>query len=191
MDIPTICISVISIIISICSLVYTVYSNRDKFVIFTSERKAVLEWYEKTNKCLKMIVEKAYKKEATDDIELLAELSSQIEVGRFYFPNLDRKDGRGANKPLAYRGNRNAVLAYLVYFYDIAKKENSYKYIEHFNVLQREFTSTVFRVLEPKKYIEKLSKNSYLELKNDVTLPEFLKSNADEYVFVRQTKKNK
>ncbi len=49
----------------------------------------------------------------------LSKLSSLIEQGRFYFPNIDRGDGFGKDKPSAYQGYRNIVLDTLVYLYQI------------------------------------------------------------------------
>jgi hypothetical protein len=51
----------------------------------------------------------------TDKNELLSQLSSLIEIGRLYFPNIDKKDNFGKEKPKIYQGHRNLVFVFLVY----------------------------------------------------------------------------
>lgn len=82
---------------------------------------------------------------------MLAKLSSLIESGRFYFPNIDRKDGFGKQKPIAYQGYRNVILDFLVYEYQLFEKDDYVQYLKHAESLQRLFTSYVFQYLEPSK----------------------------------------
>ncbi len=52
--------------------------------------------------------------------EFLAKLSSNIEKGRLYFPNLDHNKF-GTEKESAYRGHRQPILDRLVEIYDLIK----------------------------------------------------------------------
>lgn len=80
----------------------------------------------------------------------LASLSSLIEQGRFYFPNLIKND-YGASKPAAYRGYRNLALDFLVALYDIVNRP-TYDESDGDSLaqLQRYFTSIVFQIVRPK-----------------------------------------
>ncbi|MCK5130255.1 MAG: hypothetical protein KAQ68_10400 [Clostridiales bacterium] len=180
----TIIVSISSLIIAIFSVVYTVVSNREKFVITSSEREKILDWYEKVNKIIIELNHRLLNNDDTNRLPLLSELSALIEVGRFYFPNVDEKDGFGDYKPLAYRGYRNLVLEFLVYIYQIGNHKDATLYTEHIDILRKEFTSSIYAILNPKKYLMKLRRNSYITMRSDAVLNDFLYSdNPNSYVF--------
>jgi hypothetical protein len=79
---------------------------------------------------------------------LLLKLSSLIEQGRFYFPNIS-PNGYGIEKPPAYRGYRNVALDFLVASYKLHHKPYSEHAEEQAAYLQRLFTSVVFEVVRP------------------------------------------
>jgi hypothetical protein len=87
-----------------------------------------------------------------DEVEmkrsLLIRLSSLIEQGRFYFPNIIL-DGYGADKPPAYCGYRNVALDFLVALYNLHHKPHSKQIEENAIYLQRLFTSVVFEIVRP------------------------------------------
>jgi hypothetical protein len=87
------------------------------------------------------------------DADLCA-LSSLIEQGRFYFPNIHRGDDFGAEKPIAYRGYRNLALDFLVASYNVLKEPSSARRHENSELLQRYFTSIVFEVVRPSERLE-------------------------------------
>ncbi len=155
-------ISIISVTVSVLSLLYTFISNRDKFMISSIERKSILEWYEKTNKIL-VYMKKSAQQNHPIEREVLNDLTSLIDIGRFYFPN--NKDNIGLDKPIAYRGHRSQVLDLLVYAYEIGHSEQPIHFQDHLVVLQREFTSEIFKVLKPHKYISYLKRITYLDVK--------------------------
>lgn len=84
----------------------------------------------------------------------LARLSALIEQGRFFFPNIDRDDGFGDDKPPAYRGYRNLALDFLVAYYNIMSSGKSAGRDEQAEILQRHFTSVVFELVRPHQRLE-------------------------------------
>ncbi|WP_426702285.1 hypothetical protein ACPPVV_04545 [Rhodanobacter sp. Col0626] len=98
----------------------------------------------------------ARRQDSADFQQDLACLSSLIEQGRFYFPNIVQ-NSYGASKPAAYRGYRNLALDFLVEFYNIvthAAQDESDR--NSLTTLQRYFTSIVFQVVRPKDRLEKI-----------------------------------
>ncbi len=83
-------------------------------------------------------------------------LSALIEQGRFFFPNIDREDGYGMKKPIAYRGYRHLTLDFLVAAYALAEHPKSPTFDESMHALQRHFTSMVFAVINPSARLERL-----------------------------------
>jgi len=81
----------------------------------------------------------------------LVTLSSLIEQGRFFFPNIDRKDSLGQEKPVAYRGYRNLALDFLVASYNLFHQPPSEQLTAEAELLQRYFTSIVFEIAGPEK----------------------------------------
>lgn len=174
-------ISIVSLCIAMISVVYSITSNREKFLITSSERTNILNWYEKTNRVVTEVKERAKQNNNDSMFELLVELSSLIEVGRFYFPNIIKNDLFGDEKPSAYRGYRNIVLEFLVYIYEIGNRNDVHLYWEHINALQRHFTSRIFSILEPKKHISRIKKNSYISMSHEVVLADFLNETPYNY----------
>lgn len=184
-EIMTFIISIISVSISLATIIYTMLSNRDRFIISSTERKNILEWYDKSINIIMLIREKIIVNEKADLPEILSELSAQIEIGRFYFPNIDLNDSYGNEKPEAYKGYRQSILTFLVFIYEIAHKDNPVRYLDHLNILQREFTSTLYKFLKPSNYVKKINKNSYLELQGEMDLKDFLnRENPSNFIFL-------
>ncbi|MGB5024040.1 MAG: hypothetical protein WBO44_01765, partial [Saprospiraceae bacterium] len=100
-----------SAIVSLIALIYSYRSNTKKYELVSQYRTEVLSWYKETVNILIFLREQAKqdfpKKELKD--EAMAKLSSLIEVGRFYFPNIIKGDNFGSNKPLAFQGYRNLI----------------------------------------------------------------------------------
>ena len=80
--------------------------------------------------------------------ELLVRLSSLIEQGRFYFPNIKQQD-YGLEKPPAYRGYRNLTLDFLVASYNLHHKPRSAKLEKQAKHLQQLFTSVIYEIIRP------------------------------------------
>lgn len=170
-------ISIISIVIAVVALLYSVLSNTKKYELTYQYYNDVLSWHNQVVESLTNL--RLNYLDATQKTTYLSRLSSLIEYGRFYFPNIDRKDGFGKDKPMAYQGYRNVILDFLVYEYQIFEKTDCEKYLKHTEALQRLFTSYVFQYLEPQKHHKKIRKNTDISEKIQFTINEFLQKSPD------------
>ncbi|MCI1217956.1 hypothetical protein [Bifidobacterium crudilactis] len=110
----------------------------------------------------------------------LAKLSALIESGRFYFPNLDRKDNFGAEKPWAYQGYRNVILDFLVFEYEIFSGRDIKNNLEYSDVFRRLFTSYVFKHLGTQQQTREIQKNTDIGKGKPMSLEDFLEKSPDE-----------
>jgi hypothetical protein len=95
---------------------------------------------------------------AHQKVQLLSQLSAQIDQGRLFLPNVDLGDGFGANKPAAYTGYRPLVLDYLVLAYTTFRAASSSAAAEaaelaRIDELQRDFISEIQQLVDPKALI--------------------------------------
>jgi len=146
-------VSVIALAVSAYSVFYTVRSNTKHFEFSETYFKDIVTWHSDVIGAMVYMRHILYDNETfkKEKISVLAKISSLIETGRFYFPNIDLGDGYGKEKPIAYQGYRNLVLDFVVFFYDVSKNENALEYIDHLKWLERNFTSYVFEFIDPKK----------------------------------------
>lgn len=79
-----------------------------------------------------------------------------IEKGRYFFPNSDKGDAFGKEKLEPYQGYRCHILDYLVYYYNLYRNEECPDDM-HAEAIQRLFTTAVFSVLQPKKFLRVLN----------------------------------
>lgn len=99
---------------------------------------------------------------ATDDRrrarELLYQLSAEIDCGRVYFPN-NYVEGKGEDKPRAFRGSRQVILTHLVRCHDLFAKQVSGAASEPSGAAdqilgrRRLFVSEVQLAINPSRYI--------------------------------------
>lgn len=183
-------IAVISLIIAVFSVIYTVRSNTKTYELTVDYRNDVLRWYsevvEKTV-LLRHIVCVPQFSEAKK-LETLASLSALIEIGRFFYPNVDIGDSYGKHKPVAFQGYRNIVIEFLVYFYRIAQRNDADQYIDHLYFLERHFTSSIFRDLNPVEHNKNMCKVTKMKIDTNKTLEDFLNQQPlMENIFVLTT----
>ena len=169
--------SVISLLISILTLIYTIFSNKKKYELTYQYYNDVLTWHNQTVDIL--IALKLFEGNYSQKNELLAQLSAKIEAGRFYFPNIDRKDNFGKEKPLAYQGYRNVVLDFLVYQYQLFQRDDYKMYLRHAEELQKQFTSYIFQYLQPSKHRKKVGENTTIDVQFNFTIEDFLKQKPE------------
>lgn len=174
MDYSTIFAS-LSVLIASITLLMSIRSK--KYEYSYQLYKDVLDWYIKVMDVFSVLRQAELDK--TQKKSCLAKLSSLIEIGRFYFPNIDKGDGYGQNKPIAYRGYRHVALDFLVYAYQLFSKDDSNNYDTHTEVLQRLFTSEVYKYLEPSKHRVRTSSVTDFSVKNDITIKEFLETSPN------------
>jgi len=172
-------ISIGSLIIAVIAICYSYLSNTKKYELTDVYRKELLSWYETTLSILirlRFFTEQGCLKHETK-CDLLAELSSQIDIGRFYFPNVDRGDSLGSYKPVAFRGHRHVALEFLVFSYDIFIKDNAIDHMRDALKLQRHFTSYIFTILKPSEFNILIKKNTNISFDAEKILSEYVKNN--------------
>ena len=152
---------ILSMVFSVIAFLYSHYTNTKKYELAREYRKEILNWYRDTLHILKKI--ELFKNDSRESKEeLMAILSTQIDFGRFYFPNIDKGDGKGMTNPSAYRGYRNVILDTLVFYYHLFKKDDLSVHKERFELLERIFTSQVFEQLNPKEYLKQTKRHTNL-----------------------------
>ncbi|UBK38664.1 hypothetical protein KLF44_04420 [Clostridium perfringens] len=168
---------VVTAIIAIIGGIYAVVTNSKKYELAEEYKRDLISWYEKI---IIIIMEIVVFCDLENNIEYskrrkkIAELSALIEIGRFYFPNIDKKDGFGKDNPLAYQGYRHIALEFLVDIHDIAMKDDFYKYKTKILELEREFTSCVYELIAPNKRKRKLKKYTDISMPKDKAIEDFL-----------------
>lgn len=170
-------ISLVSLIVALIAFGYSVFSNTKKYELTYQHYNDVLAWYNQVIEVL--IYLKLSAKDGNVSTQDLAKLSALIESGRFYFPNVDRGDGFGKDKPIAYQGYRNVILDFLVFEYQLFARKDCDKYVDHAEALQRLFTSHVFIYLNPKKQKQNIQHNTAMVCNKDFTINEFLEKSPD------------
>ncbi len=101
-------------------------------------------------------------------------LSTQIDIGRFYFPNYGAEFYKTDN-PAAFRGRRQQVLAFLVEAYDIFDEDDTLgdlttrRACKQALVAERQnFISEVQRFIDPSRYVEFRDGEAIEQLKREV-----------------------
>ncbi len=174
-------ISAASLLVAFAAFIYSYITNTKKYELTSQYRTEILNWYSETIYILTRL-----KIEATqnfkDEIlkrELLSTLSSKIEIGRFYFPNVDKGDKFGNDKPQAYKGYRNLMLDFLVFSFQLYDKKDAKKYLKHAEILQRHFTSQLFEILDPKTFLKETEKHTNKTFSRELRFEDFIEKEPD------------
>ena len=148
----------LSVIASIISII-TFYKNVQvtSYELSSEERKEILNWFERTTETLIYLRENVRANNSDlKRVDYLVKLSTLIERGRFFFPNISSDYGK--EKSQAFRGYRHPILDLLIYSYRMAKEIDAVNYVKYLELLQREFTSAIFEVCVPHKFIKHAGK---------------------------------
>jgi hypothetical protein len=142
------------------SLVLAEYYIRDrqitKFAVESGYISDLLKWSNRVLEVLGWLRFAAETREQGRLAELRNELSVLIDQGRFFFPNIDKGDGFGRQKPPAFRGYRNLALDFLVAVYNIYGEEISQDSIRRAEDMRRYFLSVIFEVVNPRDRLERI-----------------------------------
>lgn len=170
-------VAALSLIVASFSVWYSVRTNTKVYELTVSYRNEILAWYSEVIDRMVLLRHFASfnDNQEVDKTRDLASLSALIEKGRFFYPNVDTGDGYGKDKPVAYRGYRSIPLEFLVYFYEIAKKKDAQKYLNHLYFLERQFTSYIFDNLDPVEHNKKSSKIVNIKYDNSTNIDSFLR----------------
>jgi hypothetical protein len=121
----------------------------------------LMKWYAETILVLKELCAPPDFEDGERRARQLARLSALIERGRFYFPNVDKKDGFGLQKPQAYQGYRLVPLDYLVYSYNLHSKMDFQTHLAQAEKLMRGFTSEVYKVARPRDLLSQIRRLTF------------------------------
>lgn len=178
-------IATASLVIAFAAFIYSYLTNTKKYELTSQYRTEILFWYSETIDILIRL-----KTEAKDGFideslkkELLSKLSAKIELGRFYFPNVDKGDDFGNDKPLAYKGYRNLTLDFLVFSFQVFEKQDAKKYVRHAETLQRHFTSHLFEILDPKTFLKETEKHTDKTFSKELRFEDFIEKDPDALDF--------
>ena len=149
-----------SLLFSVGAFTYAYFTNTKRYELSSGYRAEILKWYSETLLILKKAKTAASEKDKKAICELSDELSAKIDVGRFYFPNSQRGDGKGERNPSAYQGYRNVVLDTLVHFHFVLNNGSNDEQGHYLNQLTRIYTSQVFDQLNPRKFIKQTNKHT-------------------------------
>lgn len=174
-------ISIGSLLIAILAFIYTYATNTKKYELTSSYKSEVIIWYSETIKILIALKYEAKLKFPNTNLknELLCKLSANIEIGRFYFPNIRKGNNYGIDKPEAYKGYRNLMLDFLVYSYQIYEGKNPEKFIKHAESLQRHFTSHLFEILDPNSFLKETKKHTSRTFSKDLSFEEYISKDPE------------
>ncbi|MBI5727313.1 MAG: hypothetical protein HY965_05640 [Ignavibacteriales bacterium] len=142
---------------SVLIYLYLRERHMNKITFINDYNNQILKWYSKTIKILLKLKHDAVKGK-TDYNRQLSALSAQIEIGRFYFPNIEKNDGYGAENSIAFRGYRNLALDLLVASYNLYRAGEPAKHIEQAKHLHKYFTSIIFEVVRPQENLDEIKK---------------------------------
>lgn len=165
---------IVTIIISSIGGVYAVLHNTKKYELTEKYRAELLKWYEETVTVMISIVHLTPASNRSEQKRiLLSKLSVLAEVGRFYFPNVDKKDGYGSEKPMAYQGYRHIILEFLLHFYETALQDDGDQ-DAYLWQLERAFTSEIFKIINPHERIREYSKKTEIIIPKGISLEDYL-----------------
>lgn len=148
---------VVTVLIAVIGGVYAIVTNTKKYELTENYRKELLRWYTAVVGVMIRIIHYSERGEfdssefSRQKTDMLSQLSALAETGRFYFPNVIKKDGFGFQKPSAYQGYRHINLEFMLYFYHVASSYGDKDHIDLLWQLERNFTSVIFDMIEPRK----------------------------------------
>jgi len=172
-------ISLGALVVSVAAIIISIATSTKKYELSSAHRQELLNWHNKTVEILILLKLQIQHDNNHDKVAIMAKLSALIEQGRFYFPNVNKGDGFGSEKPSAYAGYRDIALEFLVFSYITFQRENAHKYIRHLEQLQRLFTSRIFSILEPRKHNRQINKHTSVSMGAGMSLEDFLSEDIE------------
>ena len=176
----------VAAVTSTIAAVYTLVTNTKKYELTENYRCELMEWYklvvqnmiEVIHLCEMNIINT--NEFRTEKVKMLSQLSSLMEIGRFYFPNVLKNDSFGSEKPKAYQGYRHINLEFIICFYDIVKqKDISKDDIGQLWDLEREFTSFMFDMIKPRKRNKDYTKYLSITIPKGQSIEDYIAENPE------------
>ena len=172
----------ITVVLTVIGGLYAVLTNTKKYELTEEYKRELLAWYSDVVEIMMLVIHYAETKKWRNHpnrVEILAKISLLAECGRFYFPNINEKEGYGKEKPAAYQGVRHIVLEFVLFFYKEIKTAEEPD-LNRLWKLERGFTSYVFQVINPPKRNKTYSNYLQINLKENETLKAYLQKNEKE-----------
>lgn len=167
----------LTLLIACVGGVYAIVTSTKRFELAEKYKQEILLWY---SNVIKIMVELIHLAEhgcpVIERARLLSELSAQIEIGRFYFPNIIDNNKVGLDKSSAYIGIRHVNLSFLIYFYETVAQDDFSEHIKQLWQVEKQFTSVIFDTINPRKRIDRYSRKSELVIPQGMTIEDYLKS---------------
>lgn len=170
--------SILSLLIAISSVFLSLGLQR--LEVKFKYRSEILSWYKSTLEILFHLNRSGISSE--EKKVLLSKLSSNIELGRFFFPNFQSDvKGKQTQVPMAYRGVRQLVLDCLVGLFDIYSHDKEVGNKDLIVLLKKQFTSEVFVVLDPKGHQNSIKKYKISQSENIQTFESIIGKTPEEF----------
>ena len=175
----------VTVLIAVIGGIYAIVTNTKKYELTENYRKELLEWYSAVVTLMIRIIHfsesgKFFSNEfSSQKTEMLSQLSSLTEVGRFYFPNVMKGDNVGKRKPSAYQGYRHINLEFLLHFYETAQSDVDGSHTALLWRLERNFTSVIFDMVEPRKRNRDYSRYLAITFPEDRAIEDFIYENPN------------
>lgn len=173
----------VTIIISTIAAIYAIITNTKKYELTENYRCELLSWYKSVVETMILIIHYCESGEfyiesfLNEKTKLLSKLSSLTEMGRFYFPNVIKDDSFGNEKPVAYQGYRHINLEFLLNFYFLASKELTSKTLDLMWKLERQFTSSMFDMIKPRKRNKEYSRYLSIIIPEGQSIEDYIAEN--------------
>lgn len=177
-------VSIFALVASGIAVAFSYFSFRQtKFRTEDDYIKNLLDWHYDVVMVLIKLRHGVDSVSEIDKIADLAKLSSLIECGRFFFPNIDKGDGYGKDKPTAFQGYRNLALDFLVASYNILKGETSHNEKKRkLSMMQRNFTSIIFEIVIPENRLKQLKKLTGRYFVKDKIFEDYINSENESII---------
>lgn len=176
-DFLTIIWIVTTIIIALIGGIYGIVTNTKKFELSEQYKNELLTWYGKVIFVITKLQGNCVDNERE---EALCQLSALIDIGRFYFPNIDKGDGLGKNQPCAHQGYRHVALDFLVLIYQMGDEKNITRCRDKIEYMKRHFTSIVFQIVSPNNRIKKIKQYAKITMPQSMSIEDFMTSKYGE-----------
>ena len=176
-DLLTIISIVTTIIIAIIGGIYAIVTNTKKFELSEQYKNELLTWYGKVIFVVSKIQSDCTGKDRED---ALSQLLALIDIGRFYFPNIDKGDGFGEEQPLAHRGYRHIALDLLVLIHQMGNEMDIGKNRDKIVYWRRHFTSIVFQIVSPKDRIKEVKQYAKIVMPQSMSIEDFISLECED-----------
>ena len=184
-------INAVSIILSVFGGVWAAVTSTKKYELTENLRQEIMGWYSSTVSIMIELIHLIQNEPDDEEFDqrryhLLSRLSTQIEIGRFYFPNLDKKSGYGSYKAAAYKGFRNVILDFPVQLYRYVEAADCREHVEDLWEIERDFTSSIFELLNTVKRNKLYSRQTNIRMCKGETRNDFLDKKPEKiHIFMK------